>query len=108
MCCVYVDDGLQERHLSEVAQRVGSARRLATVSSDPVGGAASPAVSAASKPAPAATPASTAPVYPEDAALQAVRRFATRPPYQEFMVRPHSQPFNNLQYVTYFKITPMA
>ena len=33
------------------------------------------------------TTSRSAPSYPIDAAIQAIRRFASRPPYTEFMVR---------------------
>ena len=41
----------------------------------------------AQSPAPSPAASVPPPVYPQDAAVQAIRRFAVKPPYAEFTVR---------------------
>ena len=69
----YTISVLQDKHLNEEGCRASSLRRQQH------------------QQAPMASPqvAATPPVYPKDAAVQAIRRFAMKPPYAEFTV---SQP----------------
>ncbi len=67
--------GFQDRHLTEPALKAAVLRRQQLAAS---GGS--------STPSPTGAPPVAPPVYPPDAALQAIRRYAIRPPYPELMV----------------------
>ena len=74
---------LQDRHLTEHALRTAHVKRQAVLTA----ATGNPSVGTSARQA-AAPP----PVYPADAALHAIRRFAPRQPYPEFVV---SSPFHH-------------
>ena len=69
---------LQEKHLNEAACRAAALRRHQSPAASSSQSAVTPNSSA---------PSGSPPVYPKDAALQAIKRFSIKPPYQEFTVK---------------------